>query len=238
MQPEELKKLIVHEEAHTEPKQLVSAISTSSINTSETLIDLLSTLKEAAISGNALAQNQLGQCYLNGNGVDKNYSRAVSWFRKAALRENQEAQQSLILAYKEGRGIKKDLTLATYWLLKSCSNSNGRCITISFHRDLIKFIAPVLGEFPEFRKFKKIEFHRLGLNGEGITAIAQLIQFNPLIEILDLSGNDIDNAEALLLVHALEDNTNLRHLIFKAAGIDEAILARIDTLLTQNCATT
>ena len=234
---EESEKVVGHENLHTEPMKLGPSNISCSITSLESSAALLATLKEAALSGDPIALNQLGQCYLNGNGVDKNFSRAVSWLREAARRENQEAQQSLTVAYKEGRGIKKDLTLATYWLLKSCSSDKGRSVTISFHRDLINFIAPVLAAFPEFRKIKKIEFHRLGLSGEGITAIAQLIQFNPMIETLDLSGNDIDDAEALLLAYALEENTNLKYLIFNVAGIDDAILAKIDTLLTQNHAT-
>jgi hypothetical protein len=168
----------------------------------------------------------------------ENYSKAVACFRKAARKGNQEAQQNLSFAYKEGHGVKKDLSLATYWLLKSCSTDEGCSITISFHRDLIKFIAPVLVEFPEFRHLKKIEFHRLGLSGEGIPAIANLIQANPAIETLDLSGNDIDDADALMLVTALENNTNLKRLIFNADGVHPATLARIDALLSQYSATT
>ena len=236
--PEHSEKFVGHEDLHTEPIKFESANNSCLINTLESSSALFAKLKEAALSGDAIAQNRLGQCYLNGNGVDKNYSRAVSWLRKAARRENQEAQQSLVVAYKEGRGIKKDLTLATYWLLKSCANNKGQSVTINFHRDLIKHIAPVLAEFPEFRKIKKIEFHRMGLSGEGVAAVAQLIQFNPLIETLDLSGNDIDNDAALLLMHALEDNTNLRQLIIDADDIDTSILARLDALLSQKCSQT
>ena len=64
-------------------------------------------------------------------------------------------------------------------------------------------------------------------------AIANLIQSNPAIETLDLSGNDIDNADALLLVSSLENNTNLRRLIFNTDGVDPVTLARIDALLSE-----
>ena len=225
-----------HETLHTIPQKLVISSSSCSSNTKVSEIDHLSDLKKNAHSGDSSAQNQLGQYYLSGNNVEINQSKAVSWFRKAALKNNKEAQLNLAVAYKEGRGIKKDLTLATYWLLKSCSSDEGRNVTISYHRDLIKFIAPVLAEFPDFRALKKIEFHRLGLSGEGMTAIAQLIQFNPLIDTLDLSGNDIDDAEALLLMSAIQDNTNLKKLIFNTSRVDPTILSRINTLLSQNCA--
>lgn len=221
---------------HTAPQK--SDGERNSCSSEKLDIDPIVSLTKTALDGDTEAQNKLGLCYLNGTGVDKNYSKAVACFRKAARKGNQEAQQNLSFAYKEGHGVKKDLSLATYWLLKSCSTDGGRSVTISFHRDLIKYIAPVLVEFPEFRHLKKIEFHRLGLSGEGMPAIANLIQANPAIETLDLSGNDVDDAVALLLVTALENNTNLRRLIFNTDGVHPATLARIDALLSQYSATT
>ena len=232
----ELEKITGFENLHTEPQKSVPSISASSINVSVREVDALDLLKESALSGDAVAQNQLGLYYLHGSYVDKNFTAAVSWFRKAAKRGSKAAQESLVIAYKEGQGIKKNSTLATYWLLKSCMNDEGRCVTLSFHRDLIRFIAPVLEKFSEFRNLRKIEFHRLGLIGEGIAAIAQLIQLNPHLEILDLTGNDIGEAEVLLLLQALDDNTHLRQLIFNSANIDAAIVSRIDTLLSLKCA--
>ena len=221
---------------HTAPQK--SDCERNSRSSDKLDIDPIVALTKTALDGDTEAQNKLGLCFLNGNGVDKNYSKAVACFRKAARKDNQEAQQNLSFALKEGHGVKKDLSLATYWLLKSCSTDGGRSVTISFHRDLIKYIAPVLVEFPEFRHLKKIEFHRLGLSGEGMPAIANLIQANPAIETLDLSGNDIDDADALLLVTALENNTNLKRLIFDDDGVHPLTLARIDALLSQYSATT
>jgi hypothetical protein len=64
-------------------------------------------------------------------------------------------------------------------------------------------------------------------------AIANLIQANPRIETLDLSGNDIDDDDALLLLSSLQDNTNLRQLIFNTEGVNPATIAKIDELLSQ-----
>lgn len=218
---------------HTAPIKSDYERNSCSSDTLEIEIDPILALTKTALDGDAEAQNKLGLCYLNGIGVDKSFSRSVAWFRKAARKDNKEAQENLSIAYKEGHGVTKDLTLATYWLLKSCSTDGGRTVTISFHRDLIKYIASVLVDFPEFRRLNKIEFRRLGLSGEGMPAIANLIQANPAIETFDLSGNDIDDTVALLLVSSLEDNTNLRRLIFNTDGVDTVTLARIDTLLSQ-----
>ena len=231
-----IEELIFHENSHTELKKTVSSISSCSITVPVKVVDAIDLLKESALSGDALAQNKLGLCYLHGSSVDKNYVTAMSWFLKAAKRGSKAAQERLVIAYKEGQGIKKNLILATYWLLKSCINDEGRCVTLNFHRDLIRFIAPVLEKFSEFQSVRKIEFHRLGLIGEGIAAIAQLIQLNPHLEILDLTGNDIGGAEVLLLMQALDDNTHLRQLIFNSAAIDTTIVSRIDALLSLKCA--
>jgi Sel1 repeat len=226
------------DDLHSAPQQFERVASSCICAASEKEIDLFVKLKKTALSGDAAAQNQLGQCYFKGINVYQNYAKAVSWFRKSAQSDNKDAQQSLTIAYKEGHGVKKDLTIATYWLLKSSLSGGGCSVTIGFHRDLILFIAPVLAEFPEFSRIKKIEFNRLGLSGEGMHAIAQLIEYNSVIEILDLSGNDVDDAEALLLLQALDNNTNLRQLIFNPKGIDITIVDRIATLLSQKCVTT
>ena len=42
-------------------------------------------LYSMAISGNAAAQNYLGNCYMNGDGVDADSALAFSWFCKAAI---------------------------------------------------------------------------------------------------------------------------------------------------------
>ena len=42
-----------------------------------------------------MAQYCLGICYHNGEGVPKNYTEAVSWYRKAARQDNTKAQSTL-----------------------------------------------------------------------------------------------------------------------------------------------
>ena len=50
---------------------------------------------KAARQGDALAQYNLGICYDNGYGVEKDLSEAVIWFRKAANQGHAEAQNML-----------------------------------------------------------------------------------------------------------------------------------------------
>lgn len=50
---------------------------------------------KAADQGDALAQYNLGICYDNGYGVEKDLSEAVIWLRKAADQGNAQAQNAL-----------------------------------------------------------------------------------------------------------------------------------------------
>ena len=46
-------------------------------------------------TGNSSAQNSLGACYYNGEGVEQNYTEAVKWFRKAAEQGHEDAKKKL-----------------------------------------------------------------------------------------------------------------------------------------------
>ena len=63
--------------------------------------DFIEDLRKAAEKGDAVAQNNLGAAYLNGEGVPKNMTEAVKWFREAAERiridRESEANHDLIL---------------------------------------------------------------------------------------------------------------------------------------------
>jgi TPR repeat protein len=54
------------------------------------------------------AQYNLGVCYKRGNGVTKDYEKAVYWFRKSAASGNAKAQWELGYAYATGRGVPQD----------------------------------------------------------------------------------------------------------------------------------
>ncbi|HEY7901484.1 MAG TPA: tetratricopeptide repeat protein [Caulobacteraceae bacterium] len=74
---------------------------------------------EAAASGQAAAQYNLGKLYLEGRGVAVNANLAASWFRKAADQGNPGAQYSLGRLYLDGRGVRRDKAAAARWWLKA-----------------------------------------------------------------------------------------------------------------------
>ena len=77
------------------------------------------TLTLKAKSGEAEAQNALGEAYYDGKGVTENLTEAVKWFTKAAEQENAKAQYNLGDCYYYGYGVEKYNTEAEKWLTKA-----------------------------------------------------------------------------------------------------------------------
>jgi len=76
--------------------------------------------RQAADMENAKAQYNLGWCYENGLGVQKNEIEAAKWFRKAAEQGDMTAQNKLGWFYQNGLGgIKKNETEAVKWYRKA-----------------------------------------------------------------------------------------------------------------------
>ena len=91
-------------------------------------------LHKAAEQGHADAQNNLGWCYKNGFGVEKNDHEAVKWYQKAAEQGHAVAQENLALCYENGEGVEKDVGEAVKWFRKAAEqgsdtaqNSLGWC---------------------------------------------------------------------------------------------------------------
>ena len=77
------------------------------------------TLMLKAKSGEAEAQNALGEAYYDGKGVTENLTEAVKWFTKAAEQENAKAQYNLGNCYYYGYGVYKDYGEAEKWYTKA-----------------------------------------------------------------------------------------------------------------------
>jgi len=75
--------------------------------------------RNAADKGMKEAQFALGNCYMNGQGVEKDQKIAAEWFRKAADQGMKEAQFALGNCYMNGQGVEKDPKLAAEWFRKA-----------------------------------------------------------------------------------------------------------------------
>jgi len=64
--------------------------------------------RKSAEQGNAMAQDNLGVMYHEGEGVTRNYAEAAKWFRKAAEQGYAHAQYDLAVMYHEGKGVSRD----------------------------------------------------------------------------------------------------------------------------------
>ena len=80
-------------------------------------------LTQQAELGDANAQFKLGYCYYSGQGVEKDYSQAVYWYKMAAGCSPQ-AQYELAKCYYFGQGVEKDYSLAIYWYKKAAEQGN------------------------------------------------------------------------------------------------------------------
>ncbi len=76
----------------------------------------LPTIQDAATSGEAWAQADLGYLYEDGLVVAKNDAEAVRWYRLAAEQGYAGAQTNLGVMYANGTGIEQDLDEAVRWL--------------------------------------------------------------------------------------------------------------------------
>ena len=89
---------------------------------SQDYAEALKWLRKATAQGYASAQNNIGDMYETGKGVDLNDTKAAEWYQKAANQEIAEAQNSLGLMYFEGRGVEQDNAKSQEWYSKSCDN--------------------------------------------------------------------------------------------------------------------
>ncbi|MFI3206650.1 MAG: Hsp70 family protein, partial [Clostridia bacterium] len=85
--------------------------------------------KLSAEQGCVGAQNNLGFCYENGQGVAKNLNEAFNWYKKSAEQGDADAQNNLGCCYENSQGVAKNLYEAFNWYKKSAEqgNANGEC---------------------------------------------------------------------------------------------------------------
>lgn len=89
----------------------------------------LSYYESAAEQGHAPAMLQIGWCYDNGYGVNKNAYTATEWYRKSAEEGNAQAQFNLGWNYYSGEGVdSKDDYEAFEWFYRSANqdHANGQ----------------------------------------------------------------------------------------------------------------
>ena len=84
----------------------------------------------AAETGNADAQTNVGDCYFEGEGVEKNQDVAVKWYLKAAEQGECSAQLNLCNCYRFGFGVPKDLEKAIHWCQMAVEQGDEEAISL------------------------------------------------------------------------------------------------------------
>ncbi len=82
-------------------------------------MDRIHEITSAANSGNAEAQNQLGDAYFDGIGIEQDNAKALEWHLRAAEQGHGKAQYNVAYAYANGIGTQKNLAEAVQWYGKS-----------------------------------------------------------------------------------------------------------------------
>ena len=77
--------------------------------------------KKAAEQGNAVAYNNLGLHYLNGQGVEQNHSMAAEYFTMAAQMGDADGQYNLGKCYFMGLGVPQNVQQAQFWVRKAAA---------------------------------------------------------------------------------------------------------------------
>lgn len=78
-------------------------------------------LSSLALSGDADAQNALGELYINGQYVEQDYTQAVYWFREAFLQKHPAAMYRLALCYAGGNGVHRNKSIGAALLRQSAN---------------------------------------------------------------------------------------------------------------------
>lgn len=81
--------------------------------------------RRAADQGDAWAQNNLGELYRNGEGVQQDDREAARSFRAAAEQGVVGAQLNLAMMYRDGRGVPQDYVFAYMWANLAAAQGTG-----------------------------------------------------------------------------------------------------------------
>ncbi|MBQ3811098.1 MAG: sel1 repeat family protein, partial [Kiritimatiellae bacterium] len=75
-----------------------------------------------AEAGDAEAQFKVGNCYLHGNGVERNDALAAEWYLKSAEQGYARGEYKLGVSFLRGDGVETNLVAAFEWMKKSADH--------------------------------------------------------------------------------------------------------------------
>lgn len=83
-------------------------------------------LTKSADQGYDMAQERLFEMYYDGDGVPKDYEKAIKWIKEIAKNDKHDsgAQYQLAMMYENGEGVTKDYKQMIKWLIKAAENDS------------------------------------------------------------------------------------------------------------------
>lgn len=78
-----------------------------------------------ALNGDTLGQIQVAHMYRRGDGVRRNASEAIRWFRKAAENGDDDAAYELGVMYGGEKGVQPDYAESVKWYRRAADKDNG-----------------------------------------------------------------------------------------------------------------
>jgi TPR repeat protein len=130
-------------------------------------------MKERALAGDKVAQQELGYWYRGGSyGLPSDLDESLKWFRKAAEQDDVTSQQELAAAYEFGEGIAPDHAEALRWISRALKTNEAASLLI-VHRYRVGDHAPKDAR-------KAIEWCRLSADAGDVNArnmLGELYEF-------------------------------------------------------------
>ena len=80
----------------------------------------------AADKGDSISQQNLGAAYWLGEGVPKNYDKAITYWQMAADQGEVESQYRIGLAYQDNKSVSKNDLEAYKWFLLASANGHKK----------------------------------------------------------------------------------------------------------------
>jgi TPR repeat protein len=82
--------------------------------------------QKLALLNHAQSMCHLGACYVNGEGVEQDYSIAMEWYLKSAELGVTSAMNNIAELYRLGSGVKKDILKSMEWNLRSAAKNDAK----------------------------------------------------------------------------------------------------------------
>ena len=99
-------------------------------------------LRQAAASGDARAQFEIGAIYTEGRAVTQDYAEAGKWYERSAAQGFVPSQYRLGNLYEAGQGVEKDIEVAKLWYQRAAEAGNR----MAMHNLAALYAGGLLGE--------------------------------------------------------------------------------------------